>query len=191
MAAQWRTQQFLGVGPQSLWASSDLGTPGYKNICQWLEGETLLRVRIQGQVTFAVHDTDPSSVAMGSFDAGGQSNTFGVWADKDGGASFPSSGVPVLTDIPRQFVFYDQMSLVSLSEFHDQLNEDTWTATYAFTGSTDNSDSSRGPASADTNVYLVYGFENTGINPPFDSSFTLATFFGFALTVSCLFTHVA
>lgn len=190
MATMWRTSQFLGVGPQSLWASSDLGIPGYKTVCQWLEGETLLRVRIQGQLTFAVHDTDPTHVAMGSFDAGGQMNTFGVWAKKDGGASVPSSGVPVLEDVDNAFVLYDQMTLVSLSEFHEQLDTDDWTATYAFPGGGSDSKSSRGPATADTNVWLVYGFENTGINPPFDSSLTLATFFGFALTVSCLFDHV-
>lgn len=190
MAAEWRTTTFQGVGPQSTWASGQLGSPGYKSICQWFEGETILRVRIQGQVTFAVHDTDPTHVAMGSFDAGGQGCYFGVWAKKDGGAATPTDGVPFIGSVNDAFVFYNMMSLVSLSEFHEQLDTDDWTATYAFTGDSGDSHSSRGPATADTDVWLVYGFENTGINPPFDSSFTLATFYGFNLNVSCLFTHV-
>jgi len=190
MTTQWRVKPITGGGPQSLWSSDELGAPGYQVISQWFEGETLITSRIQGQVTFSVRDTDPTEVEMGTEAAGAMANTFGIWAKKDAGASTPPLGLPQTGSINPAWQLYDQMTLVDLNTFHEAIGNDTWTATYAFAGGGTQSRGQRGPATGDTDVYLVYGFENAIFNPTTDSSFTLSSFYGFALTVELLFDHV-
>lgn len=186
MSYQWRSNTFTGAGPQVSWPGSSFGSAPYGEICGWLTGETLVRVVLQGQVTFALSDTDPTHVASGWYTAGAQRITFATWANKfQDTTSFPAP-IPQGGRDPY-FPTYDQMVLKDLSQFHDQLGSDDWTATYEFAGGKVDADNKRGPAQHDNFVWLTWDFFNPLFNPPVNGGGSLATFFGYAITASCLF----
>jgi hypothetical protein len=188
---EWRTHQILGAGNTTTWSAGQLGSPGYTPVATWLEGETFVRVRIQGQLTFDIATSDPTMVKVEPSIFGALGCTFGVWARPDGGSATPAQSVPVLTSLDDSWVFYNQMTLTSLYSFHEQFGTDDTVGTYTFPNSTDDSRSKRGPATADTNVYLAFGFESATFNPTINTATSIASLYNYYITVSCLFDHVA
>lgn len=191
VSMEWRTKLIEGEGNTSTWSAGQLGAPGYLELCQWLTGESIVRVRIQGQLAFNIRNTDPSTnlvdpsilSAMGCF--------FGVWAKADGGSATPPLGVPVLGSLNDSFVFYNSMTQTILTSFQESTTIQDNTAVYTFPYGDGDAKSRRGPATADTFAWLVFGFVSAGFNPTVNTSTGIASFYNYSLNVSCLFDHVA
>lgn len=185
-AKVWRVLRVTNGGPQSTWSLSFLGSKNHDILCPWNVGESIVRVRVTGQFMYEVRDTNPTVTEMGSEVPGGEEIIFGVWANKIGGAAPPATLPPIVGDLRDEYVFYNQMTLTSLSQFRDQLGVDKWDAVWTYPPQDNDSHSNRGPNTLAGDIWLAWSFHNPIFEPMVNTTAGIAAFYNYALTFAVL-----
>lgn len=178
---EWEVFTISGGGPQSLFASDLLGRQSHVTMCPFNLGETILRVRVQGSLSYELRDTNPTMQQMDTIMVASENWTWGVWADKTG-SSIPGQTPPINGTLRDEFIFWNQMTLHHVDEFHDQLGVDRWIATWTFPTNNNDSTSSRGPCTVASTVELCWGFNNPVYELMSNVTPGVTGFFGYALT---------
>lgn len=168
-------------GPQSNFALDLLGSHTHITLCPFNVGETILRVRVQGSLSYELRDTNPAAQQMDTIMVGSEHWTWGVWASKTG-VTTPAQTPPIIGTLRDEWVFWNQMTLQSVNQFHDGLNTDRWIATWTFPTNNNDSTSSRGPCTVASTVELAWGFGNPVFELMSNTTAGIAGFFGYALT---------
>jgi len=185
LARVWQIFPLNGAGPQSVWGVDTLGKQTHLTLCPFPAGGFIRRVRVQGSFSYCVIDNAPTTTECRSETCASENITFGVWAGYDG-TVIPSQTPPIDGTLDDRWVYWDQMTLSRIDQFHTQLPDDRWIATWTFPYNDNDSTSSRGPAAVDSEIVLSWGFTNDTYEPMRDTVPNLDAFYGFSMTWSVL-----
>jgi hypothetical protein len=190
MATEWRVQQFEDANNAAGWTVGPFGSASQGVICNWNEGETVLRARIQGTFQGSVNTISPSTDQIGEYVLGGTEIIFGVWADPD----VPTGTLPPSPDsltLDPGFMLVDQLEMTFFQYYPSMVGAiENVTAVFRLPSGGGNSFSKRGPATQTHELWFAWHFFNpfglwwTTEGPPDEG------FYSYTWRVAVLIDHV-
>lgn len=153
---QWQTNFFQHAAPPDLWSSSFLGSQVYVVGTQVPLGSTVIRTRLQINLTLGVFNNAPPTNENKALDAGGVSVLFGLYCNPAKDTAFIP---PPVNFTGSEDGFWIQRNQLTLRAVDNQIYSSTsgvMNAYFACDDGTYNSQGMRGPAEVASAVFLCW-----------------------------------